>query len=109
MGRPRTGTLHRGRDGHSVARSPLNEGTANHLVFNATSPVSGIPFGAKRLDVSGQPDLRMSAFHVEEGVFIIVAIGLGTVRTPHCTEIVPEQNVRCSLVDAIGEAGNLAT
>jgi len=32
------------------------------------------------LIVVGQPDFRTSAFHVEEGVFVMVAIRLGTVR-----------------------------
>ena len=72
--------LHRILHGHLVTRSPLNVGTPNHLVFYTTSPVFGISLGAKCLIVVVQPDFRTSAFHVEEGVFVMVAIGLGTVR-----------------------------
>jgi transposase, IS5 family len=42
--------FHRILDGHPVTRSSLNVGTSNHLVLYATSPVFGIPLGAKSLN-----------------------------------------------------------
>ena len=53
--------------------SPLSKRTSNHLILYATSPVFGILLVREVLIVVGQPDFRTRAFHVEEGVLVMVA------------------------------------